>query len=88
MADDIRQWLEELGLSKYGDVFVENGVGLDVISDLDENDLEKLGLNLGARKRLLRAAARELLQPIHAWFAEGHDTADLIAAKTLLENLR
>ena len=77
-----------MDLGKYGDVFVGNGVGLDDISDLDENDLEKLGLNPADRKRLLRAAARELLQPIHAWFTEGHDTADLIAAKTLLENLR
>jgi class 3 adenylate cyclase/tetratricopeptide (TPR) repeat protein len=33
------------------------------------------------------AAARNLLAPIHAWFAEGVDTGDLRGAKTLLEEL-
>lgn len=31
--------------------------------------------------------ARELLSPIYAWFTEGFDTADLIDAKTLLDQL-
>jgi hypothetical protein len=30
---------------------------------------------------------RALLAPIHAWFAEGFDIADLIEAKALLEEL-
>jgi predicted ATPase len=35
-----------------------------------------------------RDAARELLAPIHGWFTEGFDTADLQEAKALLEELR
>ena len=31
--------------------------------------------------------ARELLEPVHAWFTEGFDTPDLKDAKTLLEEL-
>ena len=58
MADDIRQWLEELGLGKYGDVFVENGIDVDVFADLDKDDLQQLGVNLGDSKRLLRAIVR------------------------------
>ena len=58
MEDDIRQWLEELGLGKYGDVFVENGIGVDVVADLDKDDLQQLGVNLGDSKRLLRAIAQ------------------------------
>ena len=40
MVDDIRNWLDELDLGKYGDVFVDNGVGLDVIGDLDDSETE------------------------------------------------
>ncbi len=34
-----------------------------------------------------RAEARGLLAPIYAWFTEGFDTADLVDAKTLLDEL-
>ena len=33
------------------------------------------------------AAARALLTPIYGWFTEGFDTADLLEAKALLEDL-
>ena len=35
-----------------------------------------------------QAAARELLAPIYGWFTEGFDTADVLEAKELLEELR
>jgi predicted ATPase len=31
--------------------------------------------------------ARALLSPVYAWFAEGFDTADLIDAKALLDQM-
>jgi predicted ATPase len=34
-----------------------------------------------------REEARELLEPVYGWFTEGFDTADLIDAKTLLDEL-
>jgi predicted ATPase len=34
-----------------------------------------------------RVEARELLAPVHGWFTEGFDTADLQEAKALLEEL-
>jgi predicted ATPase len=34
-----------------------------------------------------RAEAHELLAPIYRWFTEGFDTADLLKAKMLLEEL-
>ena len=33
------------------------------------------------------AEARDLLAPIHGWFTEGFDTADLKEAKALLDDL-
>ena len=34
-----------------------------------------------------RGAARDLLAPVHGWFTEGFDTADLKDAKSLLDQL-
>ena len=34
-----------------------------------------------------RAEARDLLAPIYAWFTEGFDAPDLVAAKALLHEL-
>jgi class 3 adenylate cyclase len=48
-------WLEELGLGQYAQVFAEQSIDFSVISDLTEVDLEKLGIPLGHRKRMLKA---------------------------------
>jgi class 3 adenylate cyclase/tetratricopeptide (TPR) repeat protein len=55
--DDIRRWLETLGLDEYVDRFATNRISADVLPDLTEDDLEKLAIPLGDRKRLLRAIA-------------------------------
>ena len=62
MADDIRQWLEGLGLGKYSDVFVENEVQVSDLAGITLDDLKELGLPLGPRRRILIAveAQREL----------------------------
>ncbi len=58
MAADIREWLEGLGFGEYADRFAENDVERDLLPELDEDDLEKLGVaSLGHRKRLLKAIA-------------------------------
>jgi class 3 adenylate cyclase len=54
---DVGDWLRGLGLGQYEDVFRENEIGADVLSDLTDVDLEKLGVALGNRKRLLKAIA-------------------------------
>jgi len=55
---DVGDWLRSLGLSQYEVAFRENGIDSDVLVDLSDADLEKLGvLPLGHRKRLLRAIA-------------------------------
>lgn len=52
---DIRQWLEQLGLSKYAQVFVENDVDLEVLPHVTDEHLEKLGVSLGHRVKMLKA---------------------------------
>jgi len=53
----IADWLQTLGLGQYAQRFVENGVDLSVLPDLTDQDLEKLGVLLGHRRKLLRAIA-------------------------------
>jgi len=54
---DLGGWLRSLGLGQYEKPFDENGVDAEVLPDLTDADLEKLGVLLGHRKRLLRAIA-------------------------------
>jgi class 3 adenylate cyclase/predicted ATPase len=59
MADArVDHWLSELELGRYAEVFIANAIDWDVLPDLREADLEKLGIPLGHRKRLLRAIRR------------------------------
>lgn len=48
-------WLDAIGLSRLEPLLLENGIAEDVITSLTEADLEKLGLTMGDRKRLMRA---------------------------------
>ena len=53
---DIGDWLNGLGLGQFAELFRDNLIDLDVLPDLTEADLETLGLPLGARKKILKAA--------------------------------
>ena len=53
---DIGDWLRGLGLERYADAFRDSDVGVDVLPDLTDADLQELGVSLGDRKRLLKAA--------------------------------
>ena len=52
---DIAAWLRELGLERYEQAFRDNEIDREVLPELTESDLEKLGLPLGPRKKLLKA---------------------------------
>ena len=52
---DLKSWLEELGMGQYAQSFVASDIDFDVLPDLAEADLERLGVSLGHRKRLRRA---------------------------------
>jgi class 3 adenylate cyclase len=54
---DLAAWLANAGLERYAALFEEQRIGADVLADLSDSDLEKLGIPLGDRKRLLRAIA-------------------------------
>jgi len=55
---DITPWLLSLGLEKYDEVLTSHDIDLTVVPDLTEQDLEKLGLSLGHRRKFIAAAAK------------------------------
>ena len=55
---DIEFWLKNIGLEKYAEVFARHDIDLEVAPNLSEQDLEKLGLSLGHRRKFLAAAAK------------------------------
>ena len=52
---DIGDWLRSLGLDQYEATFREHDIDAEVLPELTEADLERLGVSLGHRKRLLKA---------------------------------
>ena len=52
---DLAEWLGRHGLGQYVQTFAENNIEYSILPDLTEDDLEKLGVSLGHRKKLLRA---------------------------------
>jgi len=58
LMSDINLWLQSLGLEKYGEVLASHDIDLTVVPHLTEQDLEKLGLSLGHRRKFIAAAAK------------------------------
>jgi hypothetical protein len=61
---DVGAWLRGLRLGQYEATFRESEIDAEVLPDLTEGDLEKIGVPLGHRKRLLKAiAAQRTISP-------------------------
>jgi class 3 adenylate cyclase len=54
---DLSAWLHGLGLERYEEAFRAHDVDADVLPELSEADLERLGVSLGHRRKLLKAIA-------------------------------
>ena len=61
----IADWLEKLGMSEYAQRFAENGIDVSVLRYLTDHDLEKIGVLLGHRRKMLAAIA-ELVGALQA----------------------
>jgi class 3 adenylate cyclase/predicted ATPase len=51
----IGQWLNKLGLGQYAQRFAENDIDVSVLPYLTDADLEKIGVSLGHRRKILVA---------------------------------
>ena len=52
---EIGDWLDAIGMAEYAERFEQNGVDLSIVTDLTDQDLEKIGVLLGHRRKILRA---------------------------------
>jgi len=57
MPDNVEQWLSDLGLGKYAEVFAESEIGVDILPKMNSDDLREMNIPLGPRKLLLEAIA-------------------------------
>jgi ribosomal protein L12E/L44/L45/RPP1/RPP2 len=78
---DVGGWLRSLGLGQYEALFRASEIDADILPELTEVDLEKLGVPLGHGKRVLRAisglaAAEPLAAPSASTGAKSHDAAE------------
>jgi class 3 adenylate cyclase len=55
-ALEIGNWLESLGLGQYRKVFIDQEIDPQLLPDLTEDELKSMGLPLGARKKIIKAA--------------------------------
>jgi class 3 adenylate cyclase/predicted ATPase len=53
----IADLLNKVGLGQYAQRFADNDIDASVLRDLTDQDLEKIGVSLGHRKKILRAIA-------------------------------
>ena len=53
----IAEWLAKIGLERYAPAFIDNDVDVSVLRYLTDADLEKIGVSLGHRRKLLAAIA-------------------------------
>ena len=54
----IADWLKQLGMDEHSQRFAENDIDFAILSDITDQDLEKIGVtSLGHRRKLLRAIA-------------------------------
>ncbi len=83
---EIENWLKQLGLSRYADVFRENDVDAAVLGALTSEDLRELGVaSIGHRRRILEAAAKLRAegpaQPVSAEPNAPHGREPLVSAE-------
>jgi class 3 adenylate cyclase/tetratricopeptide (TPR) repeat protein len=78
MASNIDNWLQKLGLEKYGPIFAEQEIDESVLTELTEADLESLGLPLGPRKKILSAIQTTEAPPVHSSPDIENDTHDVV----------
>lgn len=54
--NDLRPWLKSIGLDQYADLFAAHDIDPVILPDLRDDEFEKLGVSLGHRKKLIKAA--------------------------------
>ena len=56
-TQSIAEWLAKIGLERYAGAFADNDIDCSVLHHLTDADLEKIGVSLGHRRKMLAAIA-------------------------------
>jgi class 3 adenylate cyclase len=57
LRHELYQWLDGIGLAQYADLLAAHDIDRDILSLLSDADFDRLGISLGHRRLLLKAAA-------------------------------
>jgi class 3 adenylate cyclase len=59
----LEEWLAHFGLSRLEAIFRDNGIDLDILASLTDDDLRNLGFSFGDRRRVLTAVSASAALP-------------------------
>ena len=63
--NEVDRFLKSIGLEKYSEIMVENGIDdMEILEEITEDHLEQLGIVLGHRIKIVKKI-KELKQPIN-----------------------
>ena len=81
----IENWLENLDLSEYIDVFKKESIDIDILSELTSDDLKEIGVvKLGHRKIILKAISELQEKPLNQLSNNNIEKNELIKLCELL----
>ena len=82
MSDELRDWLDQIGLAQHAEIFAANDIDLDVLPELSDEDLKELGLSPGHRRRLQRALAEQTNETVTAPASEPPSGSHILSMKS------
>jgi class 3 adenylate cyclase/tetratricopeptide (TPR) repeat protein len=89
----IADWLKTLGMSEYAERFAENGISIEALPHLTDQDLKDIGVLLGHRRILLAAISKRASEtpptpePIDRAEPKPQDTAELRQVTVMFSDL-
>jgi SAM domain (Sterile alpha motif) len=75
----IAEWLANIGVERYAPAFAGNDIDVSVLPHVTDADLEKIGVSLGHRRKILAAVADTITEPKRRQTAERLQLTDMFA---------
>jgi hypothetical protein len=79
VVQPIAEWLANIGVERYAPAFADNDIDVSVLPHLTDADLEKIGVSLGHRRKILAAVADTRTEPKRRETAEHRQLTDMLS---------
>jgi len=79
VVQPIAEWLANIGVERYAPAFADNDIDVSVLPHLTDADLEKIGVSLGHRRKILAAVADTITEPKRRETAERRQLTDMLS---------